>query len=846
MAQILITNYTGDVASDIIVCSANTASIPPTIDYGFCTTLATQLTPNTVLPAYFTIDSAFDYDQYVYVQLSASTSLFTVPQLVDCSVVPPGTFGFEQCQAPLDKNIYVFYDTSGSYPDGINRTGPAYETLSGASQSIRNWFNDLVTLSGYTGQLYEIPVSNERYVNWACYPYLGSTTGGTLSDSSSVRIEMGYITEQSLVDPLGLGPAQTAIFTSPIVRRIALGQDLATGALLPASPGYSKGVPFDHATYANASNVQYGQFEGGDTNYVSIIVLNEACQGYSQDGCLWNSATSGTSQYIQPYFAWDNTTIGAAFTAIPNFGYPQPNPNNPVQNIYVPTYCDTYPSYTNPNYSGASLQRDYESWLKVWEDVNINLNGFTRAFLFPVPTSIVTAASPGGPKNQSQGFGTLYQAIELMEAEIPESSSYFQSQYCEGNLTGTQWPYPNARYNTYSAWTYNQGQYYDFSPLTYYNSFTVFTGTTAYQSLSSQYQVGPGLKNFGWKLDATITGFTQSLVTSNLNSYFASIFAGDRIYSLSEPAGANEGNVYTLQDYEGCWTYTGYRLDGQPQYSELSTMFEFDSCFECQSNINTETVAFKNTASRLSSNFIQVVSTQFDYECDIIGPPGATVDLNISWPYTSISGIPGAIIKMNFGAGSVVLTHGVDHGATVTLSSIGTFNLLWSVVSVDPSQVGWEYIKVEITGGTVANSGTFDNEDANDATIALGQYVNPIPTFFSINLSKVRNNANMSVVGAGSLQATSGAACSNFAYTDTYQIISTGAITPNSPITTILSNFGSGYYQLYDSSGINVVAGGNQWIALSNTYYTFDTYEPVKIAVQVNNSGVIINAALCP
>jgi len=842
MAEILITNYTGDVNSNIVVCSANTNTIPPTIDYGFCVTLPTQLTPDTNLPAYFAIDSAFDYDQYVFVQLSASTTLFTIPQLIDCSIEPPGTWGFSECGQPLDKNIYVFYDTSGSYPDGVNVTGPGTETLSGASQSIRNWYYDLVTLSGYTGDLYEIPIINERWINWACYPYLGSTTGGTLSDSSTVRIEMGRVTKSGIYT--------TPLQNSPIIERIALAKNLATGAYL-SGPGISKGVPFDHASYVDGSNITLGQFDGGDTNYVSIIVLNESAQpgNANVDNCFNNSATSGGTDRFQSYYLWDTDSIGMEFTPIlNNGGYPYPNPQNPAPQIYVPTSClGNYPGYSG-SYSGSSLQRDYESWLKVWEDVNITLNGFARSFLFPVPTTAVTAANSNGARNQSQGFGLLYQAIELMEASIPQASSYFQATYCENNSTGTVWPYPNQRYNNYSAFTYNQGQYYDFSPLTYYNSFTGFTDTSAYQSLPSQYQVGAGLKNFGWSLDATITGFTQSLVTNNLNNYFASILSGTKVYSLSVPQGAEIGNVYTLEDYEGCWEYTGFRLDGQPQYNYLQTILEFSDCLTCQNNINVESILFKNTACRINSGFITPqTATGMGGSIDIIGTPGATVDIEISWPYTNINTISGLQHKFVFSDGlgpNVVLPNGVTTGYTLTIPSGGEIQIGYTAVPTNPSAAGWEYIKIEMTGGTIAGTGTFLNAAGVNASLAPLTPLDPLPTFYSINVSKTSNISNrMGCVGDNAFQATSGASCSNFDYQSYYQLMGS-TLNGTQSVQQLVANFVPSVLLLYDENGV-LVNGGNQWIALANTYYTFEGYAPYKVAVQVDASGYVTNAVLC-
>jgi hypothetical protein len=844
MAQILITNYTGTVTSDIVVCEANAG---PTI--GTCYNLATlygtsgQISPTTTLPAWYTLPNNFDYDSFCYIQLSASTTLFTVPQLIQCGVEPPQTWGFESCGQPLDKNIYVFYDTSGSYPDGVNSTnGNPYDTLSAASESIRAWYYDLVTISGYTGSLFEIPVANERYLNWSCYPYLGSTTGGTLSDSSTVRIEMGRITNASNTPT---GPTTGPVWTSPIISRMALGKDLTTGNPLPLSPGYSSGVPFDHVNY-NLSGCVLGQFDGGDTNYISIIVLNEACNINTNGGCYALMSTSGGTDRLQPYFTFDADLTNNSFLHLDNTTG-QINSSNPVQYIYAPDYCAGYPAYTDPSYSGSSLVRDYQSWIKVWEDVNINLNGFSKVFLFPVPTKNVTAAA-ADPQYQAQGFGTLYQAIELIEGEIPQAPSYFQSTYCDGpfSTTGTQWPYPNARYNQYSAWTYNQGQYYDFSPLSYYNKFTGLTATTAYSSLPTQYKVGPGLKNFGWSVDATITGFTQALVANDLNGYFTNVLAGSNIYTTTEPVGLQEDSVYTIQDFEGCWTYTGYRLDGQPSYNLINTIDEFISCLECQGDQNPNQVEFKFNGWREVSND-PGNSSQFAINgtIDVFGVANDDVDFEISWPFPLGTDIPNIVVQFNFGSGLQTFSPGVTTGKTLTLNSSGIGNVPWKLTVGNNPYYGFEYIKLTLTG-TTGGASIINSLNPLNMTTEIGLDLSPNPDFYSLTWSRVPSpgaSTYMMVGGISSVSATtSGTACSQFAINKSYLIT---PVIGTQDLNYILNNYTTTNFQLLDGQTTSPVGSANKWIAIANTYYTVYGYTLNTIAIQVDSSGYIINAVQC-
>ena len=844
MAQILITNYTGTVTSDIVVCEANPG---PTI--GTCYNLATlygtagQISPTTPLPAWYTLPNDFDYDTYCYIQLSASTTLVTVPQLIQCGVVPEETWGFESCGQPLNKNIYVFYDTSGSYPDGINYTGETYETLSGASQSIRNWYFGLVQNSGYTGQLFEIPVANERYINWACYPYLGSTTGGTLSDSSTVQIQMGRITHANN-NPQG--PTATAIWTSPIVQRIALGLDLNTGNPLPPSPGYSLGVPFDHSNY-NVIGCQTGSFAGGDTNYIAIMVLNEVGQ---VGGDCSPIANNGGADFIQPYFTFEKNPSNNSFIHLSNSSG-QLNPSNPLSSIYVPDYCG--PVFS----SSPSIRRDYEAWLKVWEDVEINLNGFAKAFLFPVPTKRVTAQIidefPNNPAinrydGAPNGFGTLYQAIEIIEGEVPQAPSFFQSNYCEGifGSTNTVWPYPNKRYNEFSAYTYCQGQYYDFSPLSYYNKFTVFTGTTAYSNLPTQYKNGAGLKNFGWTVDATITGFTQSLVENDLNGYLNTVLAGTKIYSTTEPSGANEGNVYTLQDFEGCWTYTGPRLDGQPSYVNVNTIYEFTSCEECQGDLDPQIVSFKYNGYKNSFQTGGIVSTggTIDAKIAIHGIPFDSVDIQMTWPLSLGSDIAGGLFYLDHPSTWTQYTMGVTTAITVTLDAYGIHEINWRLLN---GGSGYEYINFEITGTT---SGATITPALSELylTDADGQDLSPNPSDYSLVLCKYPSGLMFNyimVVGESVITATtSGDACSSFSIDRSYLI---NGLPNSADYNDFLNhNLIANPLVLKDGQTVSPINGSNNWIAVTIGMYYVDGYSFKKLALQINSLGTIINIVECP
>ena len=87
---------------------------------------------------------------------------------------------FIKCADNFNPNIYVFYDG----------TSLSLEKAEDASESIRTWYQGKVD-SGFGGRLFEgvvgaPPKNGENYVWWSLYPYLGSMTGGTLSDGTEI------------------------------------------------------------------------------------------------------------------------------------------------------------------------------------------------------------------------------------------------------------------------------------------------------------------------------------------------------------------------------------------------------------------------------------------------------------------------------------------------------------------------------------------------------------------------------------------------------------------------------------------------------------------------------------
>jgi hypothetical protein len=498
MAYIQITNFTGSpsVVYNVVVTSVN----PPYTSY-----TAGTIDTNTSLPVVYGLPTQFDGDLTCDVQLQSQVDgSYSTVNSPTCGVVPPMSYKFQSCSVDLTKNIYVFYDASGSY--SFNGACNDPNSLCYAAASVRAWYSDLVTSSGYTGQLYEMAIPSERWLSWPSIPAVGNFSAGTLPGGPSLTLDE-YVIDYST----------NVAYTT--INRIHLGLNLTTG--LP--DGVSQGLPFSHAAYlTGATN---GSFTP-DNNYISIVILNESSSGY------YNCC----SQYYS--------------------------------GILIPT-AETGTT--------SDFKTNYSNWLKTWNNVNNTQSGFTRSFLYYVPTSGVV----GSGTVSQRYYGGLYQAIEIMEAEIPEPGSYMDVQYGAGlNL----WPNINTKLNSYSASTTPINQYHNFSPLETYNRYTIYSAVTAYSTLDPQYQNGPGLKNFGWRVNGSVTGLSQTQVAYDLNSYITSVLEFQILYTGSDP-GYNIGESFKLTGFNGCWQYLGPRLDGQPQQTLTASAGPYADCPTCQATL---------------------------------------------------------------------------------------------------------------------------------------------------------------------------------------------------------------------------------------------------------------------
>ena len=438
---------------------------------------------------------------------------------------------FIKCADNFNPNIYVFYD--GTSLDA--------STATHASESIREWYQTKKT-NGFGGLLYEGVIgkenhNSENWLWWSTYPYLGSLTGGTLSDGVTEIKSFGidgesvdyslYDSNWCREDDNGKCVPRNSSFNfttdvagglnSDIYKRINNGFTL-TGPY-GANDTRSLGVPFTVTTSMDGNGeTVYGDFIGGDKNYMCIIISDEA-----------------------------NGSIGLYH-------------GNVTENIFGDIIKDdlfNHPFILSGTGWSATTQQeptnrfthDYESFLKVWEDI----------------------------KNQDGTFeGYLYPVIEDKPDEIPFI------QHLVGCVEGS----------TISATTFEEKydtvitdvgpQNLNLSALTRTNVYSGMTGTTTYQNLNPIYKNGGGLKNFGWEVDPTVTGFQSNVVGNSLNSFFSGLTLSDEKIYITPITNLVKNKIYSFSGITGCYSYEQKLLSTGQTYSALTTTNVYDTCVECQ------------------------------------------------------------------------------------------------------------------------------------------------------------------------------------------------------------------------------------------------------------------------
>jgi hypothetical protein len=180
----------------------------------------------------------------------------------------------------LDRNIYVFYDGSGSYSDSL---------LQDVALSVRTWYSGLTLTSGYTGSLHEMVLWDERWVSWPIYPITGTLSGATIGGN--------YIDNNSLL--------YSGISNDTSVKQIINnGWDFASYPSINPDIYGSQGVPFNHAELTQFSTA--GNFTPETDSFIAICVINESSPIYTRTG---STLTNGNTSSLPSTFYINNTGV---------------------------------------------------------------------------------------------------------------------------------------------------------------------------------------------------------------------------------------------------------------------------------------------------------------------------------------------------------------------------------------------------------------------------------------------------------------------------------------------------------------------------------------------------------
>jgi len=429
---------------------------------------------------------------------------------------------FIKCNENFNPNIYVFYD--GTSMD-------ANSALQ-ASESVRSWYQQKTT-DGFGGLLYEGVVGGENWLWWSLYPYLGSMTGGTLSDSTQVKSFglTGDSVDNSIYDQEYCQsndggkcvPKNTSFNfsttiaggnTSDIYRRINNGFTL-TGTY-GSNDTRSNGVPFTITSSMNSDEGIYGDFIGGDKEYICIIIADEAA-----GNGLYHGKVDEISGEPNKNFLFTNP-------------FEQYGNEWDVQTLKGPSNKFTH---------------DYDSFLKVWEDIK-NQGGDFNGYIYPKIS------------NDTSKIPFIQHTVATVEGSTITESEFEQ------------------KYDTIIT---NVGpQNLNLSALTTTNVYSGLTGTTTYQNLNPTYQNGAGLTNFDWKVDPNVTGFDGGVIGDNLNEFFTNIaLSTEKIYT-TPIENLTEDTIYSFSDVTGCYSYNQRILRTNEQYSGLTILNFYDDCTTCQ------------------------------------------------------------------------------------------------------------------------------------------------------------------------------------------------------------------------------------------------------------------------
>lgn len=438
---------------------------------------------------------------------------------------------FVKCSDNFNPNIFVFYD--GTSLDATK--------ASQASESIRTWYQTKKS-NGFGGLLYEGVIglenrNSENWLWWATYPYLGSLTGGTLSDNIAEIKSFGLSGESvnnSKYNPswcqsddngkcvpnnpsFNFSNDIAGSLNSDIYKRINNGFTL-TGPY-GSNDTRSMGVPFSvNSSIIDENQNVYGDFIGGDLNYVCIIVTDES-----------------------------NGNTGLYHGDIGLDGFGDIDKDDLFTNPFVLT--GTGWSATTTQEPSNRFTHDYESFLKVWEDIK-NQGGRFEGFIYPVI------------EDKVDEIPFLQHVVAAVEGETI-SDSEFEEKY--GTTITDVGP-----------------QNLNLSALTTTNVYSAMTATTAYQNLNPVYQNGAGLKNFDWIANPNVESFQNGVIDNNLNEFFSGITLSNTKIYTTPIDNLIEDKIYKFSGFSGCYSYEQRLLSTGQDYSGLTVVNVYDECLLCQ------------------------------------------------------------------------------------------------------------------------------------------------------------------------------------------------------------------------------------------------------------------------
>ena len=461
---------------------------------------------------------------------------------------------FIECNDNLNSDIFVFYDG----------TSLNIEKAKIASESIRSWYQNKF-LNGFGGLLYEgvvgsVENNGEDWLWWSTYPYLGSLTGGTLSDNTTITsyglngeydsnsiydsrwCQTGNTTNCIPKNPsFNFGTTTAGGFLSDVYKRINNGYQL--NGTYGVNDDRTQGVPFTVIPSMDGNyETVYGDFVGGIKDYMVIIVTDESdgkIGFYHGQVNMSNSTPNKQFLYTNPFELYGEGWYN--------------------QTLKEPTSRYTY---------------EYESFLNVWKDIKIN----------------------GGRFN-----GLLYPYVENNINEIPFSQHSLAA--IEGDtISATTFL---SEYNTNIT---NVGYLnLNLSALTHTNVYSAMTATTAYYNLNSEDKKGAGLKNFGWKIDPTVSAYTLNEITKAVEPFFDESSLSDNVIYSTAISGLTYGRIYNFTTINGCYSYDSRMLSTGQTYQTLSISSSYDDCINCNPSNPNRVIQPKLC---LSSNQVQYTFIQ--------------------------------------------------------------------------------------------------------------------------------------------------------------------------------------------------------------------------------------------